>query len=91
MYCILFFRFFFKYLMLYTGRLPFWKPASVFAYHVCIVIAYFWRNKHSSSYFTTDLRHNIMPLMQCSSSRRHRAWNSLPAPHAQDKNDFQRS
>ena len=24
----------------HDGRLPFWKPASVFAYYVCIVIAF---------------------------------------------------
>ena len=25
------------------------KPASLFAYYACIVIAWFWRNKYSSS------------------------------------------
>ena len=30
----------------HDGRLPFWKPASVFAYYVCIVIACFRQNKY---------------------------------------------
>jgi len=55
MYCILFFCFFFNVIfsiakgVQHDGRLPYWKPASVFAYYVCIVIGCFWRNKYSSS------------------------------------------
>jgi len=49
MYCILFFLLFLIFDVIFSiakgvqndGRLPFWKSASVFAYHVCIVTACF--------------------------------------------------
>ena len=41
------------------GRLPFGKPASVFAYYVCIVISFAnWRHKYSSS----SLKYSISPF-----------------------------